>query len=232
MSRRPLSAAAGAALALGFVLLAVPAAATPAPVTKITFKLDAHLVVAGSDVTGDVHVFTRNGNAWDPLADVTISVSVDGSEVGTEITDTDGYASVAYPAIEGEHVMKVRFAGDDLHMSAQRAQGFQATPAPAPAPTPTVFAPDAPVLTGSAPAPGLAYLEWTTPADGGSPITGYRIYRGDASGEEKLLFSKPAGAWDADDPTGVAGSSYYYVITAVNAVGESVWSNEVAVTIA
>jgi hypothetical protein len=91
--------------------------------------------------------------------------------------------------------------------------------------------PDAPfIYIAEAPAPGLVYLEWIVPADNGSPITGDVVYRGTASGVEEFLLTRGPLAASADDLTAIAGSTYDYVVTAVNANGESVWSNEVVVT--
>ena len=91
--------------------------------------------------------------------------------------------------------------------------------------------PGAPTIyLAESPTPGLNYIEWTVPANGGSPITGYRIYRSLESGNEQFLLSKGPLAFSADDVRVVAGTTYYYVVTALNANGESVWSNEVLVT--
>ena len=237
MVRRALSAAVCAAL--GFTLLAAPAVAKSAPVTKMKFKLDAHEIPAGTPVTGGVHAWTHAGHAWDPFPDAVLIVKIDGIEVGTVPTDVDGYVDVWYPAEEGEHVMKIVFAGDELHKRAQRAQGFTVTPGepvpepapePEPVPEPAAVAPDAPSLTGSAPSVALVHLEWALPAsDGGSAITGYNVYRSEESGTEIFLATVPAGALSFDD-TGVASRQIlYYVVTAVNDAGESVWSNEVEV---
>ncbi len=73
-------------------------------------------------------------------------------------------------------------------------------------------------------------LEWNEPLwDGGSPITGYNIYRGDASGNETLLDTVGPVQWYLDT-TVVNGQTYWYQITAVNSVNESLASNEVSVT--
>ena len=86
------------------------------------------------------------------------------------------------------------------------------------------------IFIAEAPLPGLVYIEWTTPADGGSSITGYRVYRGLSSGTETFLLPRGEFAFSAEDTHATAGTTYYYVVTAVNANGESVWSNEVIVT--
>jgi len=81
-----------------------------------------------------------------------------------------------------------------------------------------------------APAPGLNYLEWTIPVDNGSEITGYNVYRRAPGDTMDFLLHKGASAFSADDIHVTSGVTYAYVVTAVNAIGESVWSNEVSVT--
>ena len=90
--------------------------------------------------------------------------------------------------------------------------------------TAATTAPSPPSLSGSA-GNTSATLSWTTPADGGNAITGYRIYRGTSSATETLLTS--VGLVNGYTDTTVAnGGSYYYQVSAVNGVGDSVRSNE------
>ena len=97
-----------------------------AAVTKMTFKLDQHELEVGDDATGSVLVRTRSGNRWVPLSEVTLEVFLDGESVGTVETDADGRTQVVVPGGDpGEHVVKVRYAGDADHRKAQRAQGFE-----------------------------------------------------------------------------------------------------------
>ena len=70
-------------------------------------------------------------------------------------------------------------------------------------------------------------LAWSAPAsNGGSAITGYRVYRGMASGGETLVatLGNVTGWVDRTQQ----GGTVYYEITAVNAVGESARSNELS----
>jgi fibronectin type 3 domain-containing protein len=65
-------------------------------------------------------------------------------------------------------------------------------------------------------------LAWNVPAStGGSPITGYRIYRGTASGSETFLVSVAATTTSFTDASVAHKVRYYYRVTATNAVGES-----------
>jgi fibronectin type 3 domain-containing protein len=80
------------------------------------------------------------------------------------------------------------------------------------------------VLTAAAGA-GQVSLSWTTPADGGSAITGYRIYRSTSSGTEVWLTTM--GVVNGYTDSGLSnGTTYWYQVSAVNVVGESVRSVE------
>ncbi len=101
-----------------------------------------------------------------------------------------------------------------------------ATPV-APPPPPT--APGAPTGLVATPGNGQVGLTWVAPAStGGSPITGYRVYRGIASGGETLRTTLGAGTTTFADAGLTNGTTYYYQVTAVNAVGESPRSTEVS----
>jgi len=72
-------------------------------------------------------------------------------------------------------------------------------------------------------------LTWTAPSDnGGSSITGYLVYRSVLSGQETVL--NPVTGTTYQDQNLVNGITYYYQVSAVNAVGEGQLSNEVVST--
>jgi fibronectin type 3 domain-containing protein len=78
-------------------------------------------------------------------------------------------------------------------------------------------------------APGETFIElsWAIPSNaGGSPITGYRVYRGTSSGIYTLL--AVTASLNYNDTSVLPGVTYYYVVTAINAVGESDFSLEVS----
>ncbi|MDE2001466.1 MAG: fibronectin type III domain-containing protein [Patescibacteria group bacterium] len=93
--------------------------------------------------------------------------------------------------------------------------------------------PGAPTLDRLAVMRSSVPIYWSAPAsDGGSTITAYKIYRGTSSGNEALLAtagaSSPHQYLDASDL--VNGTTYYYKVSAVNAIGEGSLSNELNVT--
>ena len=72
---------------------------------------------------------------------------------------------------------------------------------------------------------------WTRPSsNGGSAITGYKVYRGTSSGGETLLGERRQRHDAAPTRPSPAGTTYYYKVTAVNAVGEGALSNERSAT--
>lgn len=101
-----------------------------------------------------------------------------------------------------------------------------------PAVDPNEAVPSAPGLGGASGGSGSVTLQWSAPAsDGGSAITGYNIYRGTASGGETLL-AQVGDVAGYTDTSVTSGTTYYYEVSAVNAVGESALSNELSASVA
>ena len=95
---------------------------------------------------------------------------------------------------------------------------------------PAATAPAAAALTATA-ASATVRLSWTTPDDGGSAITAYRLYRGTSPGGEAAAPLAVLGVVNVYDDDAVAnGETYYYVVAAVNAIGEGAASNEANAT--
>lgn len=93
---------------------------------------------------------------------------------------------------------------------------------------PAASVPAAPSLSGVTGGSGSVALQWAAPvSDGGLAITGYNIYRGTASGGETLL-TQVGNATGYTDTGVTSGASYFYEVSAVNAVGESARSNELS----
>lgn len=92
-------------------------------------------------------------------------------------------------------------------------------------------APSAPRnLTAAATKSGIA-LTWAAPTStGGSAITGYRVYRGTIAGAGTLYVSYGPTAIGMTDTSVTRRTTYYYTVTAVNALGESVATGQVSAT--
>ena len=105
-----------------------------------------------------------------------------------------------------------------------RSAEASAKPVAPPPPPPTV--PGTPTALTAGPGNGQVTLAWSAPAsDGGSPITGYAIYRSTSSGAETLLTTVGV-VTGYTDPSLTNGTTYYYQVAARNAIGEGSRSAE------
>jgi subtilisin family serine protease/fibronectin type 3 domain-containing protein len=126
---------------------------------------------------------------------------------GTWADDPDGIAEVLPNALR----------------AAQLVAGGEPPPPPPP-PEPT--APGAPTLTSATAGVDRITLGWNAPpSDGGSPLTGYQVWRGTASGAESLLATVGVQQSYVDLAV-AAGTTYWYQVAAVNDIGAGPRSNE------
>lgn len=98
----------------------------------------------------------------------------------------------------------------------------------------TATVPGAPTSVTASNQGGWIHLQWNPPAsDGGATVTAYRVFRGTAKGAEDL--TNPVATVTTtsyDDQLGLtAGTTYYYVVKAVNSVGAGPSSAEVYATL-
>lgn len=105
-----------------------------------------------------------------------------------------------------------------------RSNEVSATPEAPPAP------PGPPLDLRATGGDGVVTLEWSPPTDdGGSPVTGYKVYRGTTSGQLSELTTLPDVL--SFDDTGVTnGVTYYYEVSALTSAGEGPPSNEASAT--
>ncbi|MFQ5978777.1 MAG: fibronectin type III domain-containing protein [Candidatus Heimdallarchaeota archaeon] len=96
----------------------------------------------------------------------------------------------------------------------------------------TLTVPSAPQVLVAAPGTGLTVmLTWGAPTmQGSTPVTMYRVYRNTTSGDY-TVFLNETSTTAFNDSTVLLGTTYYYILTAVNSIGESGWSNEVNITL-
>ena len=99
-----------------------------------------------------------------------------------------------------------------------------ATPVPTPAPTPGP--PSAPTGLTAVAGTTSIQLTWVRPASD-PPIIEYLIYRGTLPGEATELIGKSNLSLSFSDSTAIAGTNYYYVVSARNAISEGPPSAEV-----
>lgn len=69
-------------------------------------------------------------------------------------------------------------------------------------------------------------LSWTAPTSGGA-VANYNVKRSTSAGTETTIATLPATQLTYVDTNGVAGTKYFYVVSASNQFGESANSNEV-----
>lgn len=94
----------------------------------------------------------------------------------------------------------------------------------------TVLPPSEPTSVTATNTAGHNHLQWNPPlTNGGAPVTSYRIYRGTTPGAEDPTPVGTVSTTSFDDLFGLtAGTTYYYVVTAVNQAGEGARSTEVS----
>src|SRR6266542_3757614 len=90
--------------------------------------------------------------------------------------------------------------------------------------------PGAPRLESAARQANGILVKWSEPDNGASALTSYKVYRGTASGAETLLATTDTSKTTYLDTTAGTTGSYYYKVSAANAIGESASCRELVVT--
>ena len=99
-------------------------------------------------------------------------------------------------------------------------------------PSAPATAPSAPQSLGATAGNNQVALSWSAPSsNGGSALTSYTVYRSTTTGVlGSALSPGPGLSTSYTDTTATNGTTYYYVVKASNAVGESLPSNEASAT--
>jgi len=177
------------------------------PVVIITSPTEGELI--------DSLNVTIEWQAWDNQTGLEhIEVTVDSDAPVDMGLNTSFSTSLS----EGAHSVTVT-AFDNAGNSGQGAVAFTIT-------LPTV--PGAPAGLVAAPSDRSATLSWAAPDDGGSMITSYHIYRGNDA--INLTEVDTTDLLQFTDGGLVNGNTYYYAVSAENAIGEGAMSNVIAVT--
>jgi hypothetical protein len=89
--------------------------------------------------------------------------------------------------------------------------------------------PGAPLLSGFR-VEGFAQLEWPAVDSGGSPLAGYKVYRGTAAGATTLL-ADVGSKRQYVDTTADPATTYFYAVSASNGLGEGAKGNELELAV-
>jgi len=155
-------------------------------------------------------VFTRTNSVWSEHARLIASDATPLNAFGSSIS------------VSGQTIIIGAHLDGDLGRSSGAAYVFGSAPQPT--------APSDPKNLQQSSGDTLVTLTWDVPSsDGGSSITGYRIYRGTISGGESLLI-QTGNALTFADTALTNGQTYYYKVSAVNSIGEGTMSVEVTAT--
>lgn len=173
----------------------------------------------GATVAGTVTVTV---NAADNVGVWKVALQVDGATAATDTASPYTYGWNSSSVANGSHTLTA--VATDL---AGNTSSSSVTVTVA---NGTATAPGAPTLTSASAGNASVALGWSVPAsNGGSAITGYRVYRGTSAGNETLLTT--LGNVTGWTDSGLAnGTTYYYKVSALNSVGEGVASNEMSAT--
>ncbi|MFW9914323.1 MAG: SBBP repeat-containing protein [Candidatus Thorarchaeota archaeon] len=140
-----------------------------------------------------------------------------GETTGEAFIDTTAVPGIThYYAVTAMNSLGESLFSNDINITVAFASG--------------VTSPGAPQSLSATPGDNFVELSWAPPlVDGGTTITSYRVYRGTSSGIYALIGVVTTGM-SFNDTTVASGTTYYYVVTAINAIGEGVFSSEVSIT--
>ena len=150
---------------------------------------------------------------------------------------TGGSAAVAIATLDSPHTsyndtnvtngVEFRYSVTAVNSRGESAPGTSVTVTPQADAT----VPGAPVKVNAIAGDGHVLITWEPPLqNGGSPITGYRIYVAPFHGNLSLIADLPASQLSFGHYGVVSGVNYSFIVTAINPLGESTPSEMVHAT--
>src|SRR2546427_183850 len=220
-------------------VFAIPLVLTSSPSNTATATTSAPAATPPGSPTGlvatalsssqiDLSWTAPSSNGGSVITGYKIERSTDGGTTWGTIVSNSGTTATTYSntGLSPSTTYTYRVSAITLVLTISPSNTASATtsaPAAAPPPAPTG-------LGATTVSSSQINLSWTAPANnGGSAITGYKIYRSSSSGTEGYLTT--LGNVTSYNNTGLAsGHTYFYKITAVNSIGTSHQSNEASAT--
>ena len=176
-------------------------------ITTLSCRTDGK---TGASSTRYLHLSAFNGIAYNSPVSVYADVRKTLiKSVPNTFIDDNGYVHFLFYNDPSAGLLMIYYASLDVTLD-------DAPPTPKPAP-PTDLTATAEI--------GAIHLNWT----GATGATGYNIYRSDTSEIGYELIGTTGEMVFVDDISATDNTTYYYVVTAVNEVGTSEYSNEVTV---
>ena len=178
-------------------------------------------VIGGNSTTGTVSL---DAPAPTGGATVTLVCQTAGVTLPASVTVPAGQQSATYPIA----TQATAFAYAPIIFASYNGVRLLTAPnALVVLPTGGGSVPSAPIALTATGTTGRVTLNWTVPTSGASS---YTVYRAATSGGPYMQLASSVTATQYVDKNVVNGTTYYYVVTAVNLVGESARSNEAAAT--
>jgi len=153
-----------------------------------------------------------------------------GGESGTPVTHITTTSTTVPGLTNGVtyyFVIDAIFEQGTTPPSPQQGTTLQSCEVSATPTAPPASSPGAPTALTATAGDSQVSLSWTAPgSDGGSQVTSYNVYDGTAAGGESQTPIITVTGTSATVNGLTNGNTYYFVVTAVNAVGEGPSSNE------
>ncbi len=177
---------------------------------------------------------TETGGAYDKKI---VSVSTNDGATWTQVWQETGTQStwnardVDLSAYAGQTI-RVRFQFDSIDSAINTGDGWYVDDVSVANPSFTVPDPPRNVAAAAGPGVGQIRVTWDAPSsDGGSAITGYKVYVSTSSGGPfSLEATVGSSTYSYTDSNLGNGATRYYQLSAVNAAGEGTRSNTASAT--